>query len=574
MLQTPSQNRNLRTFWRSLSQWDRIGVVLLFIGASLQIVSMLALPPEGDAPNHIYRIGMLHSLWQHGEYYPRWLPECFSGYGSPAFYFYPPLAYFAAGVLGTLAPSFSAVGIFKLTCFFFSLLSFVTFWVFLKSKGSIGWRATFGAVLYAFAPYRYLDTNVRGALAEHAAFVWFPFILWGIDQIYHETKSARYGLIAAAIGWAGVLATNIPASVVVLCGIVVFWISMHSRDNLRRSWLVLASLAVGSLLAATSVLPAIQFGSSIDQTMFAQTSYRFGESNTPLLDIFSGRNITINLFGVLSAVSAIFLLITMCRKKKTEIDKPFPANSVRIIGALRWVVLLVLVVQIPFLSGLLFKYFPPAILVQFPWRFDMLLVPIVALLWARPTDSRKSRAVSYIVAVWMIISIPLMFAKASGVSVQHHIEDPAISTWEYIVPRWAHSTAQPIDTSMKQYADQPEAISDNLGKDESILVSKRQDYADSLSTDFHVTHMIVFHRFFWPEWSIRVDGQPVPVTADSIGRLAALIPPGIHKTVVQLRKSTSEYAGEWTSLLTAIVLLLSLIVIKGSRRETVVSPQE
>ena len=40
----------------------------------------------------------------------------------------------------------------------------------------------------------------------------------------------------------------------------------------------------------------------------------------------------------------------------------------------RWVLLFTLIIQLPFLSMILLKYFPPATLVQFPWRFDIWIV--------------------------------------------------------------------------------------------------------------------------------------------------------------------------------------------------------
>ena len=76
---------------------------LLIIAASLALVTpelVWNLLPHGhDGAAHIaWQQGFASQLWQDAVF-PRWLPEANGGFGSPVFFFYPPLAHLAAALL-------------------------------------------------------------------------------------------------------------------------------------------------------------------------------------------------------------------------------------------------------------------------------------------------------------------------------------------------------------------------------------------------------------------------------------------------------------------------------------------
>ena len=62
-----------------------------------------------DAPNHMVRTHLLAVMASHGEWFPRWFPQQFGGYGYPTLNFYAPLTYYVTAVLATLLPGGSAL---------------------------------------------------------------------------------------------------------------------------------------------------------------------------------------------------------------------------------------------------------------------------------------------------------------------------------------------------------------------------------------------------------------------------------------------------------------------------------
>src|SRR6185503_11624055 len=96
-----------------------------------------------------------------GTLYPRWLPGSHDGLGAPVFYYYPPLAFYPAGLLAALGASpYAAI--------------LATFGLAFAGAGAAMYRWAQGwtnhplaaALFYMAAPYHVADFYGRGALAE------------------------------------------------------------------------------------------------------------------------------------------------------------------------------------------------------------------------------------------------------------------------------------------------------------------------------------------------------------------------------------------------------------------------
>ncbi len=547
-------NRRVETvsFWLHARTVDKIVALLLVVAALFQCYLTLATPPRGDASNHIFRFQLLWHFWDHGVLYPRWLPESFHNYGSPAFYFYPPLIYFSAGIVHLLRDSLSAESTFKILSLLFSFASFFSFFFYLRSKHFSLWPSVLGSLLYAFLPYRYLDANVRGDLAEHTTFVWIPLILWGIDEIRSSSRSIGGPFVALAFAWGATLMTNIPAAVVIGCGLLTYVLVIERSIRSTYVKKILGGLTVGTLLAAISLLPALQFGADINQHVFGQTVYRFGTSYTPLLDIFSGNLLTVNFIGILMVGAVFFLFFDLNKLRQT--NEAQENNIPDITHGFYALLLMVLIVQLPFLSILLLKYFKPATLVQFPWRFDILIVPIAAFIWAYSLENHFHLRTSFLFLVWQGCLILMMSLYIAGVVI--HPSGTADPTWEYFIPRWvpvAHQ--QPIGIALH-----PEIWTQNLTPNETFTNIQRSDFADSAQTVFEKEHKVKFHRYYWPQWIATVDGNFSKSYPDHNGYTTIMVPAGVHHITLQLHESVSEVVGTWISLLSALGLGVGFLV--------------
>ncbi|MCJ7792945.1 MAG: hypothetical protein MUP45_03130, partial [Candidatus Marinimicrobia bacterium] len=151
-------------------------LVLILVG----LVALLdffhpGLPVTHDGQDHVARIANFYQTLTEGNLIPRWAANLNWGYGHPVVMFLYPLPSYFASFFHFLG--FSLVDSTKLVFGLGFLLSgfFMSLWL----KEIWGEEAGFiGGLLYLFAPYRFLDLYVRGAIGENFAFIWPPLIAW------------------------------------------------------------------------------------------------------------------------------------------------------------------------------------------------------------------------------------------------------------------------------------------------------------------------------------------------------------------------------------------------------------
>jgi hypothetical protein len=240
-------------------------VALPLLGLALMLPALLWGP--GTTHSHQYNY-----LWtQHfgremaaGHFYERWLPASFEGIGSPAFYFYPPFAYWMGGGLNAIGiPVLTAI---NLTGLVLLVASGLAMYRWLAARGT---RPLLGAALYMAAPYHLHDIYVRGALAEAAAFVWLPLIALAIDRL-----PQRRAMLLLAASCAALLLSHLPLAMLTALFLVT---PMVARRLWRRDAVLVPAALAGGLafgLAAFYLLPAMTLQSHVSISMLWGPDYR------------------------------------------------------------------------------------------------------------------------------------------------------------------------------------------------------------------------------------------------------------------------------------------------------------
>lgn len=146
------------------------------------------LPVTHDGREHLLRIASFYSSLVEGNIIPRWAGNLNWGYGHPVFIFFYPLPYYLASAFHFLG--FSFIDSHKLV--FVSSFILSGFFMYLWIKEVFGRQAAFvSALVYSFAPYRFVDIFVRGAIGECLAFVWLPLICYFISK-FVRLKTLKY----------------------------------------------------------------------------------------------------------------------------------------------------------------------------------------------------------------------------------------------------------------------------------------------------------------------------------------------------------------------------------------------
>src|SRR3990167_2117544 len=156
-------------------------VILLFISI-IPLLDLLhpGLPKGHDTPDHVARIANFYLSLSEGNLIPRWAGNLNWGYGHPILMFLYPLPSYIASIFHFLG--FSLIDSIKLVFAASYVLSGLT--MFLWVKNFLGEKeGLVASVLYLFAPYRFVDMYVRGAIGEHVAFIFPPLILYFLYKL-------------------------------------------------------------------------------------------------------------------------------------------------------------------------------------------------------------------------------------------------------------------------------------------------------------------------------------------------------------------------------------------------------
>jgi len=161
-----------------------------------------------DARHTVYFMQMFDAALRDGALYPRWATDMVFGYGYPVWLILAPLPYYAAEFFHLLGLDFpAAIKAVEIGAWFASASGMYWFASRVMDRNA----GLVAGVAYLFAPYHVVDLYVRGAMPEFLAFVFPPFVLWAIYQIF-STRRAFY-IPLAALAYGGMILTHVQMTV-------------------------------------------------------------------------------------------------------------------------------------------------------------------------------------------------------------------------------------------------------------------------------------------------------------------------------------------------------------------------
>lgn len=145
------------------------------------------LPITHDGQDHVARIANFYADLSDGAIIPRWGANLNWGYGHPVLMFLYPLSSYMASAFHAFGANF--IDSTKLVFASSYVLSAITMFLWASYVWGTG-AGLVAAVLYIFAPYRFVDLYVRGAIGEHVAFIFPPLLFYGLALMAEQSKKA------------------------------------------------------------------------------------------------------------------------------------------------------------------------------------------------------------------------------------------------------------------------------------------------------------------------------------------------------------------------------------------------
>lgn len=380
--------------------------IFFIILTLIPVVSLFptGLPITHDGQDHVARIANFYLNLTQGNFIPRWAENLNWGYGHPILMFLYPLPSYIASLFHFLG--FSLVDSTKIVLGLGMVLSFSFMYLWL-SKFNSKQASLFGAVLYSYAPYRFVDLYVRGDIGENLAFSFIPLVLFFVYMLYKKPDYKR--ILGGGISIALLILSHNAISLmfmplIFLYGLMLIYITDKRKELIINLFLL---FFVGFSLSAFFWVPALLEGKYTLRNIVTKSVYL--SSFVKLDALFYGPwsygqsgQFTVQ-FGLFQWVSLLFSPFLILNKFKDKQKSIF--TLILIIFSIGSLFLMLPISNLVWSKILLLQNF------QFPWRFLAIIVFTTSVLGALLVSSLPKKInKNYFVALSIIIILLVSFS--------------------------------------------------------------------------------------------------------------------------------------------------------------------
>ncbi|HEH9418911.1 TPA: hypothetical protein SIA31_002960 [Aeromonas sobria] len=489
-------------------------------------------------------------LWQ-GEIYPRWLMEMNGAFGSPAFFFYPPLPYYVSALFAGPDPLAHHAMIPLLWSSTLALgLSGLFAYLWLRPFATPG-RALAASLLYMALPYHLaIDIYARFALAESWAFVWAPLALLAQDRL---CRRAPFALLLLALAVALLTLSHLPSTLLILGLLTVRSLLLAWRSKITlHLWPTLLGQLWGLAMASLLLLPALldQGGISMDQMRIGMFEFhrnfldRLPETNSDWR--FRGH------LAWLTLLTLVLLLVAWAAAREPRHPELLIWGT---LGTLSFLMMLPL-------SEPLWHLLPPLQLVQFPWRLNLLLVIATVAVVALGVPAYRPWQWLW----WTMLALTLLsqavyvhespLTQAPQKSALDGEFDSKRSAREYRPKQVPKGMFAPTLLAWKDEF-QPAVTTEQQGISWQILNWQPRQIV--LTVDAPAPAKLILHQFDYPGWQAKLDDTlPLTISSTRNGLIQVWVPAGRHQVTFTLTARWPERLGYGLSLIAWLIWSLLL----------------
>lgn len=532
-----------------LSNWPLVLILVL----SIFIVWPLFVPGYFSHHDdlHVMRIFEMRKCFADFQIPCRWVPDMGYGNGYPIFNFYGVFPYYLGAIASFVI---GYIGAAKLLFFLPLVLGGVGMYLLAKELfGKIS--GVVSGVLYLFAPYRALDSYVRGAVGECFALAIIPFVFYFFLKLI-GSKERKYFALAVISTGLFFVSHNIMTLIFtpVLLAWILFW---QYSEKWKTTRLSILSLIISFGLATFFLLPAFMEKGLVQTESLTRNELDFRSQFVKVSQLFIDRSWNYAGSAPQSAntisyqigwphwwlVALSFFFVVVNRKRKNVLLFSF---------------FLLLFTFAVFMthnkSSFIWESFEILSFVQFPWRFLSVVIFAGSLLGAYFLTLFKDKSLK-----WLSISIIVL---------------TVVLNWQYFRPE--HFYKDVTDTtklSGQNFIDQQKgSLLDYLPKtalEPRQLPDKLDNFVNKsnkwqLKIKVDKESVVEVPVFDFPGWKVFIDGKEVSHSNKNVlGRISFVVPSGEHTIDGKFTNTPIRTFGNTITLIS--FLLLILIYAKGRK---------
>ena len=531
------------------------GIISILILGLLPLYALFnsGFPLTHDGMDHIARIANFYKGLSEGNIFPRWGENLNWGYGHPILMFLYPLSSYASSFFHLLGNSYVDSLKFVFAIGFVS--SGLTMYLWARKQFNEYYGITAG-LLYMYAPYRFIDMYVRGAIGEHVAFIFPPLVLYFLYQ-YFNTKKERNEtlyLLGIAISCALLLLAHNAISLMFMPLIASYAVFLaYSSKNYKKLFMSFLSFVWGILLSGFFTFPAFFEGKFTLRDIVTGDEYKTRFVTNPLAFIYGQWSYGITgqfsvQIGLANIIGLLLTPLVFLKTKKKDIK-----ILLLILSGFFVFSIFIMLPQSNFFYLLIttFKKF------QFPWRFltltvftTSILAPSIFLVIKNP----KIKVFALVIFICILIFSTFSYWNANGYfnrsdAFYNTIYSGTTDTGESS-PIW----------SIRFMEHRPNAHAEVITGTAKIVERQRK----STKHAYHITvttenARIRENTLYFPNWQVIADGKPVDTQfqdPSERGLITYYLPKGKHNVDVVFKDTKLRVVSSFVSLLSLAAIII------------------
>jgi uncharacterized membrane protein (UPF0136 family) len=499
----------------------------------------------------------------------RWVADMGFGNGFPLFNYYGVLPYYLGAIF-----SFILSYIISAKALFFVPLLLGGISMYFLGKELFGKKAGFVAgILFLFAPYRALDTYVRGAIAESFALSIIPLVFYFSIRLIKYRKPVDF--IGTSLSLFFFLTSHNIMTILFIPVFFVCLILILYLENWKNFKFLFLSLLFGFGLSAFFIIPAYFEKNLVQTNTLTIFALDFRNHFISVARLFIDRSwgyvgATKSLESSMSfqigwphwwlvILSVVFIIIVVIKSRKTGNLKSF------LLPAFLVAVFCLSVFMTHNKSTFIWEKIGILSYVQFPWRFLAVSIFSASLLGGYCISVFKRRYVNILAALIVVLTVVLNWNYFRPKEFDLNVTDATKLSGESWLLQQSGSVTDylPITAAVPVEPAPGHPLVISGISEVSNFINKSNKFSFSAIVTKEST--IDVPVFDFPDWEVKVNGKIYNHNPGVIGRIEIKLPPGNYSVVGSFKNTPIRAFAD--SLTIMSVVLFGIYIIYGKNRK-------
>jgi len=463
-----------------------------------------------DSIHQVPRLYYFDQAIKDGQIPPRWAGGLLNGFGYPLFIFSYHMPWFIAEPIHLMGFSlFDSIKITFILGFFLSGISMFFFQRELYGR----YAALVGTIFYLFAPFRFSNIFVRGAIGDATLFIFPPLVFLSLIKMSKSRKINLFWICFGSIALSSLLLSHAMVAAVYFLFIGLYAIYSiflsGGKKALISSYFILFGLTLGltayylipsfwekNLTKFNEIMSSIHLGNTfIKFNKLIYSSWGYGT-----MDAYEGAmSFQLGIAQwIVVFLTVVMLLVLIIKKKKIFYKDVIFFLSIFILS-----ILMMLKVSLPF-----WKIISNIVVIDFPWRVLSVTVFSVSILSGFIISIIRNKTLKLLIALLLIFFA--FYSNRNHLRINQTLDWPldfylklekTTNTYDEYTPRWLKT----------------EAIKIFPGKVEPLMEKAKVDIRENKSNylsfdiDAYDEGMVKINTVYYPGWQVLVNDKPVKI---------------------------------------------------------------